>query len=151
MVPVVDGHTLFVIVIVGCVGVVHVPGTVAIAVDAGLDMVLSISQLHLVSMLCAGPVWAYVGNVEDQAPPLTLYCNVEPVGHGVPVGAVIVPPATVHELLQVLLTIVTLAGAVVNVGHVGHTLGAVVAVALVLTQLVVVFIHLANTVNAVVV
>ena len=120
MVPVVDGHTLFIIVIVGCVGVVHVPGTVTIAVDVGLDMVLSISQLHLVSMLCAGPVWAYVGNVEDQAPPLTLYCNVVPVGHGVPVGAVIVPPATVHELLQVLLTIVTLAGAVLNVGHVTH-------------------------------
>jgi len=69
----------------------------------------------------------------------------------VPVGAVMVPPATVHELLHVLLTIVTLAGADVKVGHVGHTTGAVVAVALVLTQLVVVFIHLANTVNAVVV
>ena len=34
-----------------------------------------------------------------------------------PVGAVMVPPATVHELLHVLLTIVTLAGAVVNVGQ----------------------------------
>jgi hypothetical protein len=56
IVPVVDGHTLLVIVIVGCVGFVHVPGTVAIAADVGLDIVLSISQLHLVSMLCDGPV-----------------------------------------------------------------------------------------------
>ena len=68
-----------------------------------------------------------------------------------PVGAVMVPPATVHELLQVLLTIVTLAGAVVNDGQVEHTVGTVVAVELVLIQLVVVFLHLANTVNAVVV
>jgi len=56
IVPVVDGHMLLVIVIVGCVGVVHVPGAVAIAADAGLEMVLSISQLHLVSIFCTGPV-----------------------------------------------------------------------------------------------
>ena len=68
-----------------------------------------------------------------------------------PVGAVILPPATVHELLHVLLTIVTLAGAVVNDGHVGHTVGAVVSDALVLEQPVTLSIHLANTVNAVVV
>ena len=132
-------------------GFVHAPGTVAIAVDIGLDIVLSISQLHLVSIFCTGPVWAYVGNVAVHVPPLTLYCNVEPVGHGVPVGAVILPPATVHELLHVLLTIVTLAGAVVNDGHVGHTVGAVVSDALVLEQPVTLSIHLANTVNAVVV
>jgi hypothetical protein len=51
IVPVVDGQTLFTMVIVGCVGVVHVPGTVVTAADIGLEMVLSISQLHLVSML----------------------------------------------------------------------------------------------------
>ena len=68
-----------------------------------------------------------------------------------PVGAVMVPPATVQALLQLLLTMVTLAGAVVNVGHVGHTVGAVVAVALELKQPVTLSIHLANTVNAVVV
>ena len=56
IVPVVDGQTLFTIVIVGCVGIVHVPGTVVTAADIGLEIVLSISQLHLVSMLCAGPV-----------------------------------------------------------------------------------------------
>jgi hypothetical protein len=147
----VDGQTLFVIVIVGWVGVVHVPGAVAIAADAGLEIVLSISQLHLVSIFCTGPVWAYVGKVAVHVPPLTLYCSVEPEGHNVPVGAVMVPPDTVHELLQVLFTIVTLAGAVVNVGHVGHTVGAVVADALELKQPVTFSIHLANTVNAVVV
>ena len=56
IVPVVDGQTLFVIVIVGWVGFVHVPGAVAIAADEGLDIVLSISQLHLVSIFCTGPV-----------------------------------------------------------------------------------------------
>ncbi|HRD79354.1 MAG TPA: hypothetical protein PLL53_01245 [Saprospiraceae bacterium] len=34
------------------------PGTVTTAVLAGLDMVLSASQLQRVWMLCAGPVWA---------------------------------------------------------------------------------------------
>jgi hypothetical protein len=58
IVPVVDGHTLFTIVIVGCEGIVHVPGAVITAADIGLEMVLSTSQLHLVSMLCAGPVCA---------------------------------------------------------------------------------------------
>ena len=51
IVPVVDGHILLVIVIVGGVGLVHVPGAVATAVDVGLETVLSISQLHLVSIL----------------------------------------------------------------------------------------------------
>ena len=74
-----------------------------------------------------------------------------PVGHGVPAGAVMVPPATIHELLQVLFTMVTLAGAVVSVGQVGHTTGDVVAVALVLKQPVTLSIHLANTVKALVV
>jgi pimeloyl-ACP methyl ester carboxylesterase len=45
----------------------------------------------------------------------------------------------------------TLVGAAVRVGHVGHAVGAVVALAAVLTHPVAVFIHLANTVIAVVV
>jgi hypothetical protein len=117
IVPVVDGQTLFTMVIVGCVGIVHVPGTVVTAADIGLEMVLSISQLHLVSMLWAGPVWAYVGNVADQAPPFTLYCKVDPAGHGVPVGAVIVPPATVQALLHELLVTVTFGDVAVNDGQ----------------------------------
>ena len=56
MVPVVDGHTLSTIVMVGVAGVVHVPGTVVTPADDGLDCPLSLSQLHLVMMVCAGPV-----------------------------------------------------------------------------------------------
>jgi hypothetical protein len=59
----------------------------------------------------------------------------------VPLGAVIVPPATVQELLHVLLVIATLAGAVLKVGQLGQVFGAVTADAFVLTQLVVVFLQ----------
>ena len=52
-----------------------------------------------------------------QAPPFTLYSNVEPVGQGVPEGAVMLPPDTVHPVLQALFIIVTLAGAEVKVGQ----------------------------------
>ncbi|HRF41454.1 MAG TPA: hypothetical protein PK198_21825 [Saprospiraceae bacterium] len=47
----------------------------------------------------------------------TLYCRVEPAGQGVPVGAVMLPPDTTL-LLQVLLTMPTLAGAPLKLGQV---------------------------------
>ena len=71
----------------------------------------------------------------------------EPVGQGVPVGAAILPPPTVQPVWQVLFTMVTLAGAAVKVGQ--QVTGAVVAVAVTLTQLVVVLRQRAKTVNAV--
>ncbi len=48
IVPVIEGQTLSVIVIVGVAGVVHVPGTVVTATDGVLLCVLSTSQLHRV-------------------------------------------------------------------------------------------------------
>ena len=83
-----------------------------------------------------------------QAPALTLYCKADPAGQGVPLGAVILPPDTVHPVPQVLFVIDTFAGALDRVGHVGHVIGAVVAMALVLTHPVALFIHLAKTVIA---
>ena len=99
-------------------------------------------------MLWAGPVCAYVGKVDDHDPPFTRYWSVLPAGQGVPVGAVIVPPATVHKVLHELLVIEALLGAALNIGHIGQVFGAVVAIAFVLTQLVVVFLQRANTVIA---
>jgi hypothetical protein len=87
-----------------------------------------------------------VGRVVVQAPAFTLYCKVDPVGQGVPVGAVILPPETVHPVPHVLFVMVTLAGAVDRVGQVRQVTGAVVAIALVLTHPVVLLIHLAKTV-----
>ena len=92
-----------------------------------------------------------MGSVLDQTPPFTLYCKVDPTGHGVPVGAVILPPDTKQPAVHVLFAIVTLAGADVSVGHDGQTIGAVVPVALVLTHPVTLSIHLAKTVIALVV
>ena len=146
IVPIVDGQTLFTMVIVGSPGFVHTLGTVATAALIGLAVTPSKSQRQRVSTLWAGPVCAYVGKVDDHEPPFTRYWSVLPAGHGVPAGAVIVPPATVHAVLQVLLTMVTLLGAALNIGQVGQVFGAVVADAFVLTQLVVVFLQRANTV-----
>lgn len=46
-----------------------------------------------------------------------LYCNVLPVGQGVPEGNVNEPPLTTQPDVHVLLLMVTLAGAPENVGH----------------------------------
>jgi hypothetical protein len=69
----------------------------------------------------------------------------------VPDGAVMTPPATVQDALQVLFVMTTLAGAVGRAGQVAHVTGAVVALAEVLTQPVVVLLQRANTVIALVV
>ena len=78
-------------------------------------------------MVCAGPVWAYTGKVVLQVvPPFVVYCRVEPVGQGVPPGAVMLPPLTTQPVVQVLLTMVTFAGAAVKVGQPGQVPGTVV-------------------------
>ena len=51
IVPVVDGQILFVMVIVGGVGTVQVPGTVDIEDETGLFIEGSAVQLHLVSIV----------------------------------------------------------------------------------------------------
>jgi hypothetical protein len=56
MVPMVDGHTLFTMVMVGAEGLIQVPGTVVTGAAIGLEVVPSKSQRHLVSMVWAGPV-----------------------------------------------------------------------------------------------
>ena len=58
------------------------------------------------------------------------------------------PFAGVQLVEQTLLTMVTLAGATVNTGQVGHSVGAVVAEAVLLTQPVAVLLQRAYTVNA---
>ena len=58
MLPLVDGHTLSVIVSVGASGVVQLPGTVVTPEDSGLVTLLSRSQLQRVLIVCAGPVCA---------------------------------------------------------------------------------------------
>lgn len=59
----------------------------------------------------------YVGGVEVNAPPFTLYCKVLPEGQGVPDGKAKEPPLTVQAEAQVLLLMVTLAGAPEKVGQ----------------------------------
>ena len=59
-------------------------------------------------------------------PPLTEYCKDEPVGQAA-AGAVILPALTVQVDVQTLLTILTLAGAAVNVGQVTTQLPVTVA------------------------
>jgi hypothetical protein len=66
----------------------------------------------------------------------------------VPDGAVMTPPATVQDALHELFVMLTLAGAVGRAGQVAHVTGAVVALALALTQLVVVLRQRARTVIA---
>ena len=83
-----------------------------------------------------------------QAPPLTRYCKLVPIGQGVPVGAVMFPPAGVQFAEQTLFTMETFAGAPVNVGQVGQGSGAVVADAVALRQPVVVFLQRENTAKA---
>jgi hypothetical protein len=51
MEPVNAGQTLFVIEMVGAPGMVQAPGTVVTAAEEGLDIVMSVSQRHLVTML----------------------------------------------------------------------------------------------------
>ncbi len=55
--------------------------------------------------------------MEVNAPPFTLYCKVLPAGQGVPDGKVKEPPLTVQAEAQVLLLMVTLAGAPEKVGQ----------------------------------
>ena len=52
-------------------GGVQTPGTVVTPADSALIIVLSLSQVHLVLTVCAGPSWSYTGNVVVHAPPLT--------------------------------------------------------------------------------
>ena len=70
-----------------------------------------------------------MGKVDVHEPPFSLYCILEPVGQGVPVGADIVPPLTRQLELHVELTIVTFAGAAVSPGQVPHKPPAQVPVA----------------------
>ncbi len=135
MLPLADGHTLLVIVSVGAPGVVQLPGTVVTPEDSGLVTLLSRSQLQRVLIVCAGPVCAYVGSVLLQAPPFTLYCSVLPVGQPV-AGALMLPPLTVQDEVQLLLVTCTSAGAFVRLGQ--QTVGLVVALTVLLTQSVVV-------------
>jgi hypothetical protein len=53
--PVVLGQTLLVIVMLGSVGLVQVPGTVAVAALIGLAVVPSKSHKHRVSIFWEGP------------------------------------------------------------------------------------------------
>lgn len=55
--------------------------------------------------------------MEVNAPPFTLYCKVLPEGQGVPDGKAKEPPLTVQAEAQVLLLMVTLAGAPEKVGQ----------------------------------
>jgi len=57
IVPVVDGHILSVMVMTGCVGVRHTPGTVVTGADSGLVTVVFKSHEQRVLIVCAGPVW----------------------------------------------------------------------------------------------
>lgn len=98
-----------------------------VTVPLGLTVVGEESQLHLVSIVCAGPDCAYVGTIVlHDVPPSIEYCRVEPVGQA-PAGAEIlppdgVPPKTVHELF----TTTAAPGAAVRTGHPGHAPGTVV-------------------------
>ena len=76
-----------------------------------------------------------MGSVLLHAPPFTLYCSVLPVGQPV-AGALMLPPLTVQEDVQLLLVICTVPGAVVRAGQ--QTVGLVVAFTVLLTQSVVV-------------
>ena len=102
------------------VGLVQTPGAVTTAAKDGLAVVPSKSHRHLVWILWAGPVCAYTGNVGEHAPPFTEYCKVDPTGHGVPVGAVMLPPFTVHPVAHVLFIIVTLVGVALRSGQAAH-------------------------------
>ncbi len=101
------------------VGVAQVPGMVATAADSALVLLASISHLQRVLMLWAGPSWSYTGRVVSQGPLFTWYSRVDPVGQGVPPGAVMLPPERVQAEAQVLLVMVTLAGATLKVGQAG--------------------------------
>ena len=52
-------------------GLLQVPGTVVTAADSALFIVLSLSQEQRVLIVWAGPVWTYVGTVDDQEPLFT--------------------------------------------------------------------------------
>ena len=106
----------------------HVPGTV-VTVLVGLDLLASALQLQRVNIVCPEPVWAYVGKVVLQFPPLLVeYCNVEPAGQ-LPLGALITPPEAVPpNVVQTLLVTCTTGAADVKSGQVGHVPGTVVMV-----------------------
>ena len=112
----------------GTIGLASVPGTVTTATDSALVLLASASQAQRVLMLCAGPFWTYPGSVLLQLPPLTWYCSVEPAGQGMPVGAVMRPPESVQAEAQLLLVILTLAGAPLKVGQTGVTVTTFVVV-----------------------
>jgi hypothetical protein len=58
------------------------------------------------------------------------YCRVDPAGQGVPLGPEMLPPATVHVTPHVLFIIVTLTGADVNTGQIGHELTVIVLISI---------------------
>jgi hypothetical protein len=142
--PEVTGEqVLFVIVNVGALGLVHVPGTVATEL-VGLVVNGEISQIQRVNTVTTA-VWLYVGRVVFQViPPSIEYCKVDPVGQVVE-GTAITPPATVQLALQVLLVTTTEGAAAVKVGQVAQITGKVAPLAFVLTHDVAVLRHLANT------
>ena len=101
----------------------HVPGTV-VTVLVGLELA---PQLQRVTIVCAGPVCAYVGKVVLQFPPLSVeYCKVEPTGQ-LPLGALITPPEAVPlNVVQTLFVTCTAGAATVKSGQAGHVPGTVV-------------------------
>ena len=100
----------------------QVPGTVTTLL-AKLEIALSKSQLHRVSIVCAGPVCAYTGNVVlHDKPPSMEYSKVLPTGQLV-LGAEMLPPLGVPPtVVQVLFTIIA-EGAVTVVKPAGHESG----------------------------
>jgi hypothetical protein len=136
-------QVLLVIVNIGVAGITQAAPGIVVTELVGLEVAVFTSQLQRVKIVCAGPVWAYVGKVVFQVvPPFTEYCKVEPVGQAV-AGTAMTPPATAQDALQALLVTTTGGAAAVKTGQ--QTTGAVAPLAFVLTQFVVVFRHLANT------
>ena len=107
----------------------HVPGAVVI-VFVGLETIGSALQLQRVRTVCAGPVWAYVGTVVLQVPPLLVeYCRVEPVGQEATGGEMAPPLGVPPKTVQTLFTTTATGAGVVKTGQAGHRPGAVVIIA----------------------
>jgi hypothetical protein len=82
------------------------------------------------------------------APAFRRNCRVDPDGQGIPIGTVIIPPEGLHPTVQVLLVMLTFGGVALKIGQGTQATGTVVALALALTQLVVVLRQRAKTVIA---
>ncbi len=93
---------------VGAAGVAQTPGVV-VTLLVGLEILVSLLQLHRVSTVMA-VVWLYTGSVVLQLPPLSVaYCRVEPAGQA-EAGAAIRPPLST-QAAQVLWLLTTAGGA----------------------------------------